>query len=478
MTVTAVSSQDVDVQQKCATFSAAFNKAQLTLTLAAGGHLHFIAWPAQVDWFSAAASLVATVPAGDEGGDAAGTSSLYAVEPSSLLQVVSFPASSSVRVQMWNVVHHVPLALVDLTLPAPIAQDVKVTTHKQLSKVFLCAGSQLCTIAFVPSRGALSQLVACAPAAAGAGTPTLSFAALLHHKAAVGGGKRAREDSNWTALVHAAGVEETKRARELTSSLAGGQSAGFSQLRHLGAASLGVVLETICTVIAAGKCTGGHRSTLASLLRAGSVSHALAPKLAQAVIQHRELEIAHTMLMHVQDLPEAFLVAAVLAPLSASDKRLSALLSSSSAPAAASSTNTDELRLAAMSRMLFQAVQCGRNDVALAAGLRELDMDCTGILLGCLLSLRANSPATHQAHAAALDWARLTIDAQLPRLGQAAKHSKHIKQCLSSWNTHVVGELQLCEASSSVAGPLVHVLEKAPVPAPVSGDYVVSADFF
>lgn len=469
-----VHAQDITLPNACSEFSAAFNKAQLTLSVASGDELHFVAWPAKADWFAAAATLVASVPL--QHSEGASPAALYAVEPSSLLVATVNAAGSSMQLDMWNVVHRVPLAGSDISTSAPIAAGLNITTHKQLSKVYMCAGTQIITVPFVPSRGALSQLVGCASSGAG-GTPTLSFAAMLHHKAATQAGKRAREGSDWAAAVQEAASSEAKRARELCAGLSGGQAATFSQLRHLGLASLSSVLQEICTAVAAGKCTGGHRATLTSLLRAGSVSHELCPPLAAGLLAARELELLHAMLLHVPDLPEALLVAAVMAPLSADIKRVFAMMGKTSV-AEKADADEDELRLAAVSRMLFQAVQCGRNDVALAAALRELDMDCTGILLGCLLSLRASSPATHAGHAASLDWARLTIDAQLPRLGQAAKHATHIKDCLARWNEHVVAELSLCDASSGVAGPLLHVLEKAPVPAPVSGDYVVCADFF
>jgi len=468
--------QDIQLPSACPQFSAAFNKAQLMLTVAAQDELHFISWPARADWFSAAATLVASTPF--ERSATSTPAALYAVEPSSLLVATADPTHGSMQLDMWNVVHRVPLAGCDIQLPSALSGKVTITTHKQLSKVFLCAGTQVVAVPFVPSRGALSQLVGCTkPAASAAGTPTLSFAAMVHHQAAAGHGKRAREGADWAAMVHSATASEAKRARELCGGLAGGQAASFSALRHLGLGSLGCLLDEVCDAVVANKCTGGHRDTLMSLLRAGSVSHALCPRLAPALLGQRELELLHAMLLHVQDLPEAFLVASVMAPLTADTKRVYALLGKTP-PAKAAAAADDESRLGAVSRMLFQAVQCGRNDVALAAALRELDMDCTGILLGCLLSLRASSPAAHPGYSASLDWARLTIDAQLPRLGQAAKHAAHIKDCLGRWNDHVVAELSLCAASSGVAGPLLHVLEKAPVPAPVSGDYVVCADFF
>ncbi len=475
LSVESVNTQDIPMPQACKQFSAAFNKAQLTLTVASEGQLHFISWPAKADWYASPASLLHSTPF--QRAEGAGPASLYAVEPSSLLVVTAAPAEGSMQLEMWNVVHRVPLAACDITSQAELTPSVTITTHKQLSKVFLCAGAQIVAVPFVPSRGALSQLVACAPASS-SGTPTLSFAAMLHHRAGAASGKRAREGPDWAALVADAAASEAKQARGFCEGLSSGQAAAFGQLRHLGTASLQSVLKEIQTAVAAGKCTGGHRDTLTSLLRAGSVSHALCPGLAAALIQHRELELLHSMLLHVQDLPEAFLVAAVMTPLTADAKRVQALLGKSGAQNPNAGSDDDAARLAAVSRLLFQAVQCGRNDVALAAALRELDMDCTGMLLGCLLSLRCNSPISHPGYAASLDWARLTIDAQLPRLGQAAKHAKHIKQCLQRWNQHVMDELSLCEASSGVAGPLLHVLEKAPVPAPVSGDYVVCADYF
>ena len=473
---------------------AAFNKTNLTLSVSTGDNMVFLRWPLTAAWFEGVPVVHHTCPAGL--GDATLVSrALYSVEPSTLVEVAC--TSAGTQIALWDVVHCVGVASAVVAVPG--SGQVHLCLDQPRQVLYFSVGSHLCQASITAGSGTLASVVGAqgAPVAVASSAP-LSFAAALLGTAAAcaparRGKKRTRSPTTlpeactnvmakkvaldwWDGACQGAASAEAAFLAQAVKAVVAGQGIPDASICALGTHGAHAITGAALAAAAkAGALGESQRVTLKGVLKSGAASHQHCPDLLPALLREGELVLLRSALQKLPDVPEAFLVAATLAPSTAPLPAVREFLAARGVKCGAAG---EDDRLLAVQQMLHAAVQCGRNDVTLSATLRTLSEEQACVLLGALLCTRAAVPEESPVHSACLDWARLLIDSQLATLAQAASSRSAVAKVLGAWQAAVQDALVECQAAAELVGPLAHITSKAPVPEPAVGAYSVAVESF